>query len=305
MVRSSRWEVAVGAAPLPPTRGLCRRPAGRLSRGMPLPGDPRRAARQRRVPPVHPADRTRYGLAPLGPRGGASGPFRGHLPLPEPFPRHRRGPSAGKHTRRWATPASLGPASVARVGNPVQSSSGAAFLFRAERFIAAPPREGWPKGARSVGLSHRAPRRGRRGRIPPGHHRFARPVGAFCGGGRHLSRGTPDAEPFGTRRSPAGSSPHAPRRHADGGGPEGDRPAGREDAGQPRGHHRGRGPRIPPRSARGHPTAALCPSALCRRPRRPDGPTPCAETSVGWPNVWAPCETSTSSSSTSGNRPSG
>jgi CHAD domain-containing protein len=34
----------------------------------------------------------------------------------------------------------------------VQNSSGAAFSFRAERFIAAPPREGWPKGARSVGL---------------------------------------------------------------------------------------------------------------------------------------------------------
>ena len=34
----------------------------------------------------------------------------------------------------------------------VQSPSGIVLAFRAERFIAAPPREGWPKGARSNGL---------------------------------------------------------------------------------------------------------------------------------------------------------
>ena len=34
----------------------------------------------------------------------------------------------------------------------VHSPSGIVLAFRAERFVAAPPREGWPKGSRSIGI---------------------------------------------------------------------------------------------------------------------------------------------------------
>ena len=87
-----------------------------------------------------------------GPEGERQDPFEGAFPFPSLSPDTAAVPPPAN---KLADGRLLLPLVWLRSlvsATRVQSSSGAAFSFRAERFIAAPPREGWPKGARSIGL---------------------------------------------------------------------------------------------------------------------------------------------------------
>ena len=87
-----------------------------------------------------------------GPDGERQDPFEGAFPFPSLSPETVGVPPPAT---RLADGRLLLP--VVRLRSlvsdaRVQSPSGIVLAFRAERFIAAPPREGWPKGARSIGL---------------------------------------------------------------------------------------------------------------------------------------------------------
>ena len=87
-----------------------------------------------------------------GPEGERQDPFEGAFPFPSLSPDTAGVPPPASTLADGRLLLPLVRLRSLVSATPVQSSSGAAFLFRAERFIAAPPREGWPKGARSVGL---------------------------------------------------------------------------------------------------------------------------------------------------------